>query len=269
MKPAALRVDGLGWAPARLADITLRVEPGETVGLLGPNGSGKSSLLRCVYRRIRPGSGTVLVDGADVWRTPAREVARTIAAVTQDAPADPDTTAEQIVALGRLPYLGALGRLDRHDRRLIHDAMDRCDVASLAGRRMATLSGGERQRVQVARALAQRPRLLVLDEPTNHLDLHHQVELFGLLADLDATVLVALHDLQLAAAACDRLAVLRAGRLVAEGTPHAVVTPALLTDVYRVAADVTPGPDGNPQIALRLPRRTGPPREGPGNAGAE
>ncbi len=257
MKPAALRIDALSWAPARLAGITLQVAPGETVGLLGPNGSGKSSLLRCVYRRIRPDAGAVLLDGADVWRTPARRVAQNIAAVTQDTPGDLDNTVEQIVALGRLPYLGALGRLGGADHRLIREAMERCDVADLARRRVATLSGGERQRVQVARALVQRPRLLVLDEPTNHLDLHHQVELFRLLAGLDATVLVALHDLQLAASACDRLVVLHDGRLVADGVPRDVVTPALLAEVYRVDADVTEGSDGHPKLSLRIPSGTG------------
>ncbi|GAA0957151.1 ABC transporter ATP-binding protein [Actinocorallia libanotica] len=253
MKPAALRIDDLSWAPARLAGITLRVAPGETVGLLGPNGSGKSSLLRCVYRRIRPDAGTVLLDGADIWRTSARQVARSVAAVTQDLPGDLDNTVEQVVALGRLPYLGTLGRLDRDDLRLVHEAMARCDVAGLARRRVATLSGGERQRVQVARALVQQPRLLVLDEPTNHLDLHHQVELFRLLAGLETTILVALHDLQLAASACDRLVVLHDGRLVADGIPQDVVTPELLTDVYRVDADVTAGPDGHPRVSLRIP----------------
>ncbi|MDX6742419.1 ABC transporter ATP-binding protein [Actinocorallia sp. A-T 12471] len=255
MKPAGIRLDAVCWAPAGLRDVSFDVAPGEVVGLLGPNGSGKSSLLRCVYRRVRPDSGAVLLDGTDVWRVPAREAARHVAAVTQDAPADPDTTAEQTVALGRLPYLGALGRMSRDDRRVVHDAMERCDVGALARRRMATLSGGERQRVNLARALAQRPRLLVLDEPTNHLDLHHQVALFGLLAVLDTTVLIALHDLRLAAAACDRVAVLRDGVLAAEGPPGTVLTPALLADVYRVTADVATTPSGALSIDLPIPRR--------------
>ncbi|MCD0453505.1 ABC transporter ATP-binding protein [Actinocorallia sp. API 0066] len=255
MKPVAVRLDAVSWAPAGLSGISFDVAPGETLGLLGPNGSGKSSLLRCVYRHVRPSSGAVLVDGADVWRTPARLVARMVAAVTQDVPGDLDTTVEQVVSLGRLPYLGTLGRLGRDDLRLVREAMERCDVTSLARRRMATLSGGERKRVQVARALAQRPRLLVLDEPTNHLDPHHQVALFRLLADLDVTVLIALHDLNLAAATCDRLAVLHHGRLTSLGSPAETLTPALLSTVYRVSADVTPSPTGPPTVTLHLPER--------------
>ncbi|RFS83333.1 ABC transporter ATP-binding protein [Actinomadura spongiicola] len=252
MTPVSVEIDDLAWAPARLSDITLHVPPGQIVGLLGPNGSGKSSLLRCVYRSLRPDTGTVRVDGADVWRTPARAVARKVAVLTQDAPADLENSVEQIVALGRIPHQGPLGGLSVAERVLIADAMRRCDIADLAHRSMATLSGGERQRVQLARALVQEPRLLILDEPTNHLDLHHQVELLRLLRSLGVTALIALHDLQLAAAACHRLVVLDQGRVVADGAPADVVTADLLRTVYQVDADITLGPDGLPRIAVHL-----------------
>ncbi|SDH11956.1 iron complex transport system ATP-binding protein [Sinosporangium album] len=256
--PAALRIEDVHWAPGGrpvLRGVGLTVEPGEIVGLLGPNGSGKSSLLRCVYRRQRPDRGTVRVDGADVWAVPALRVARRVAAVTQESPADLENHVEQIVALGRTPYLGALGRLTARERELIGSAMARCDIAHLARRAYASLSGGERRRVQLARAFVQEPGLLVLDEPTNHLDLRHQVQLLRVIGDLGVTVIAALHDLQLAAAACDRLVVLHDGRLVAEGPPREVVTQRLLDEVYGVAADVGPGPDGLPRVGLRLPAR--------------
>ncbi|REF01055.1 ABC transporter ATP-binding protein [Thermomonospora umbrina] len=252
MTPVSVEIDDLGWTPAGLSGVTLHVPPGQIVGLLGPNGSGKSSLLRCVYRSLRPDTGTVRVDGADVWRTPARNVARQVAVLTQDAPTDLDNTAEQIVALGRIPHQGRFGGLSPTEHRLIDDAIRRCDIAHLAHRSMATLSGGERQRVQLARALVQEPRLLILDEPTNHLDLRHQVDLLRLIAGLDVTALIALHDLQLAAAACHRLVVLNEGRIVADGAPTDVVTADLLRDVYQVDADVDIGPDGLPRVAVRL-----------------
>ncbi|GAA2896634.1 ABC transporter ATP-binding protein [Streptosporangium fragile] len=241
-----------------LHDVNLTVGSGEVTGLIGPNGSGKSSLLRCVYRRIRPDGGRVLIGGADVWRTPAREVARQIAVVTQDTPSDLDDSVEQVVALGRIPHLGTLGRLSAAERTLIAETMELCDITALARRPFATLSGGERQRVQLARALVQQPRLLILDEPTNHLDLRHQVDLLRLIRTLAVTVLVTLHDLQLAAAACDRLVVLDGGRIVADGPVAEVVTEDLLRAVYRVEAEVDRGHDGLPRVFLPLGRLTGP-----------
>ncbi|MEU4539545.1 ABC transporter ATP-binding protein [Streptosporangium sp. NPDC023825] len=241
-----------------LHDVSLTAGSGEVTGLIGPNGSGKSSLLRCVYRRIRPDRGRVLIDGADVWRTPPRQVARQIAVVTQDAPADLDDGVEQIVALGRIPHLGALGRLSAAERALIAETMERCDVSALAHRPFATLSGGERQRVHLARALVQQPRLLILDEPTNHLDLRHQVDLLRLVRTLGVTVLVTLHDLQLAAAACDRLVVLDGGRIVADGPVTEVITTDLLRAVYRVEAEVGHGREGLPRVFLPLDRLTEP-----------
>ncbi|MFI0423638.1 ABC transporter ATP-binding protein [Spongiactinospora sp. 9N601] len=233
-----------------LHEITLSVRSGEVAGLVGPNGSGKTSLLRCVYRSTRPDGGRITVGGMDVWQAPAREVARTVAVLAQDTPADLNNSVEQIVGLGRIPYLGALGRLSAAERTLIADTIERLELGPLRRRPYATLSGGERQRVQLARALVQEPKVLILDEPTNHLDLRHQVDVLRLARSIGVTVLVTLHDLQLAAAACDRLAVLSEGRVVAEGPAVEVVTHDLLRRVYHVEAHVTPGPDDLPRIFL-------------------
>lgn len=238
-----------------LREVSLTVPEGKVTGLIGPNGSGKSSLLRCVYRSVRPDRGRVLLDGADVWHTSAREVARKVAVVTQDTPSDLENTVEQVVALGRIPHLGAFGRLSATEETLIAEAIERCSLGPLAGRAMATLSGGERQRVHLARALVQQPRLLILDEPTNHLDLRHQVEVLQLIRALGITVLVTLHDLQLAAAACDRLIALSVGRVVAQGPATAVITTELLRDVYQVNAEVTADTEGLPRIFLPLRAR--------------
>jgi iron complex transport system ATP-binding protein len=219
-----------------LDDVRLTVAPGEFVGLVGPNGSGKTTLLRTVYRVLRPMAGRVEVGGADVWRLPAREAARRTAAVLQEGADGFDYDVGEVVALGRTPYLTGLGARARETDAAVTDALARVGMAGSEGRAFGTLSGGERQRVLVARALAQRPRVLVLDEPTNHLDIRHQLELIDLVHTLGVTTLASLHDLNLAAS-CDRVVVLRSGRLVATGPPADVLTRPLLADVFGVDAE--------------------------------
>ncbi|MEV5236129.1 ABC transporter ATP-binding protein [Streptomyces pseudogriseolus] len=233
--------------------LSLTVPDGQVVGLVGPNGSGKSTALRCVYRALRPSSGTVRVGEQDLTRLPMRHSARTIAAMTQDGGVDFDFTVEEVVALGRAPHLRGNQALSGRERSLCEWAMDQLDIGHLAHRGVLTLSGGERQRVLLARALVQEPEILVLDEPTNHLDVRHQVDLLSLLRASGLTVLVVLHDLNLAAAACDRLGVLSQGRLVASGAPADVLTPDLVADVFGVKASVVPHPlTGDPQLLYSL-----------------
>src|SRR5690606_19287057 len=200
-------------------DVSLTARPGEVIGLVGPNGSGKSSLLRAVYRVLRPEAGQISVDGTDAWSPPVRQLARTVAAVVQESGADFDLSVREVVAMGRTPHKRLLDGDTAKDAALIETALASVDAPRLAGRPFDRLSGGERQRVLIARALAQQPSLLVLDEPTNHLDVRHQLEVLGTLRRLPATVLVALHDLNLAAYYCDRLYVLRDGKVTASGPP--------------------------------------------------
>ncbi len=217
-----LTLDGLSVVTdgrSLVRDLTLRVDSGRVVGLVGPNGSGKSTALRCVYRALRPSTGTVWVGEDDLSRLAMRRSAQTVAAMTQDGAVDLDFTVEELVALGRTPHLQGNQALGRRERELCERAMDRLDIRHLARRGVLTLSGGERQRVLLARALVQEPKILVLDEPTNHLDVRHQVELLSLLRGSGLTVLIVLHDLNLAAAACDRIGVLSDGRLVTAGSP--------------------------------------------------
>ncbi|MGW0337755.1 ABC transporter ATP-binding protein [Streptomyces sp. NPDC003011] len=221
-------------AGSRLVDdVRLTVDSGAFVGLVGPNGSGKSTLLRCVYRALRPDAGAVRLDGDDVRALPAREAARMLAALPQESSSEFDFTVAEVVAMGRLPHRD---RTAADDRRVCADAMDRTGVGHLAGRGFLALSGGERQRVLIARALAQRPKVLVLDEPTNHLDVAHQLDVLSLVRASGLTVLAALHDLNLAAAHCDVLYVLSGGRIVASGPPHDVLRPDLLAEVFGVRA---------------------------------
>ncbi|MGW3496620.1 ABC transporter ATP-binding protein [Streptomyces sp. NPDC001020] len=254
MKAAELLVDGLtltAGARRLVHEVTLTARPGETIGLVGPNGSGKSSLLRAVYRVLCPEAGAVRVDGVDAWSLPPRRLARTLAAVVQDAPAGLDLAVREVVAMGRTPHKRLLSGDTAEDAALIESALASVDAGALADRPFDRLSGGERQRVLIARALAQQPSLLVLDEPTNHLDIRHQLETLGVLSRLPATVLVALHDLNLAAYYCDRLYVLRDGGVVASGTPQEVLTTRLLAEVYEVAAEVAVHPrTGKPQVTF-------------------
>lgn len=240
-----LRLDRISVAVAGNAlirELSLTVGSGEVVGLVGPNGSGKSTALRCVYRALRPTDGAVLLDGTDASTMTLRDSARAVAALTQDNHIDLDFTVAEVVALGRAPHLRDSQALSQPDGELCRWAMARVDITHLAGRSVLTLSGGERQRVLIARALVQQPRLLVLDEPTNHLDLRHQVELMTFLRACGLTVLVALHDLNLAAATCDRLAVLAGGAVVATGRPVDVLTPALIERVFGVPATIVTHP---------------------------
>ncbi|MGH8905342.1 MAG: ABC transporter ATP-binding protein [Egibacteraceae bacterium] len=234
-------------------DIDLEAPEGQVVGVVGPNGSGKSTLLRCVYRLLRPVEGSVTVGGQDVWSLSAREAARRTAVVAQQAAGDFDFSVHEVVLMGRLPHK-RLGQPDTEgDRALVTDALLRVGMADKADRGFSTLSGGERQRVVIARALAQQTKLLVLDEPTNHLDIRAGLEVLALVRGMEVTSLVALHDLNLALAYCDRLYVLAAGRVVGAGPPGQVLTPTLLWDVFRVHAHITVNPHTDrPSLAYYL-----------------
>ncbi|WP_020500629.1 ABC transporter ATP-binding protein [Sciscionella marina] len=245
-----LRFEDLGWSVRGteiLRAIGFTVPQGELVGLLGRNGSGKSSLLQLAAGLRTPSTGRVLAGDRVVGELGNRERARLIAFLAQQADTELALTVAEVVALGRTPHRNSFSATESDDT--VREAMHRTEVAQLSERSWSTLSGGERQRTQLARAIAQQPSLLLLDEPTNHLDLAHQIGLLRLVRELGITTLTALHDLELAAAFCDRLAVLDAGRLVAYGTPDEVLTPELLAEVYAVSARVLTHPiTGRPHI---------------------
>jgi len=231
---------GVAWAVAGNAiieGIDASFESGLFTGLLGPNGSGKTTLLHVLAGLRRPSAGRVEADGDDVHRLPGRVRARRLALLEQHATTGLDLTVRQVVELGRVPFRGRWPGQGEEGRQQVADAMRLARVGDLAERRWQTLSGGERQRAQLARALAQEPAVLMLDEPTNHLDLGHQIDFLATVRGLGVTTVAALHDLDLAAAFCDRLVVLQHGRVVAQGTVEEVLTAELVADVYGV--DVT------------------------------
>jgi iron complex transport system ATP-binding protein len=214
----------------------LTVEPGEFVGLVGPNGSGKSTLLRTIYRALRPDAGLISLDGDDLWRLPSKEAARRVAVLAQDSPTDVDFTVAEVVALGRTPHKRPLDRDTAEDRTICAEALEQVGLAGFDHRLYTTLSGGEKQRVLLARALAQRSHLHLLDEPTNHLDVRYQLEILSLVRRLGHATLAAIHDLNLAAAYCDRIYLMAGGRLVADGPPGEILTGERIADVFGVHA---------------------------------
>ncbi|MFF8955787.1 ABC transporter ATP-binding protein [Streptomyces sp. NPDC014894] len=254
---ASLTLTGITYETAGrtlLHGVDLDARPGETVGLVGPNGSGKTTLLRCVYGTLRPAAGRVLLDGDDLTALGPKARARRVASVPQDSPGEFELTVREIVAMGRAPHKRFWEQDSASDADAVDDALDRLSITCLADRAFPSLSGGERQRALVARALVQRPALLVLDEPTNHLDIRYQLEILGLIRALGTTSVLALHDLNLAAYYCDRIHVLKAGRVVASGTPHEVLTSELLAEVYEVAAEIAVHPvTGAPAITYLPP----------------
>jgi iron complex transport system ATP-binding protein len=273
-----ITAEGLSWSVAGgptpvVRGVSVDIAPGETVGLLGPNGSGKSSLLRCLAGLREPDAGTVRYDGESVRGWSARRIARHVAFVEQDAAADSDLRVGDVVGLGRTPFRDRWRGPDATDRAVVAAALERLGLTALAARPWRALSGGERQRAHIARALAQQPYALLLDEPTNHLDVKHQLELMELLTGTgtgtgtatgtgsgtggtDRTVLVALHDLSLAARYCDRLLLLHHGRLIASGPPATVLTAERLAEVFEVDAELATDSLGHPQVAYRGPLGT-------------
>ena len=243
-----------GRAVVDLVDAT--VADGEWVALIGPNGAGKTTLLRALARLV-PFAGEIELDGRPLVELGRGELARLVAVVPQEPSTPPWMTVAEYVLLGRTPHLGPLAKEGARDRDAAARALARLDLLPFVGRRLGTLSGGEKQRVVVARALAQEAAIVLLDEPTAALDIGHQQQaldlLDGLRAESGLTLVSAMHDLTLAAQYADRMVMLDAGRVVAEGTPTDVLTAAVIARHYGAAIDVVPVGD---RIAV-VPRRSG------------
>ena len=242
---------------AALVGVTLKVERGSFLALLGPNGSGKSTLLRIMLGELKPSRGSVTYAGRPSSEWGRREIASEIAFVPQAESMAFPMTVRALVEMGRYPHTGILGRMTPADREAVDLAMERAGVADLGSRSMRNLSGGERQRVRIARALAQQPKILVLDEPTAALDLHFAMETFELMSELTEeglfTVVVATHNLNLAARYATRLLLLDKGQIEATGLPGNVITAENISRVYQWPVLVTSlaglGPrDGSPQV---------------------
>ena len=242
-----------------LNGVSFEIRAGEFLGIIGPNGSGKSTLLRTMAGVLTPLSGSVTLDGSDIASIRGRQLARRLAIVPQDNPIAFDFTVQEIVLMGRSPHLGRFEIEKGRDAEIAADALKRTNLLHLADRGIGTLSGGERQRAMIARALAQQTDILFLDEPTAHLDINYQVEILHLAgrenAENGKTVVVVLHDLNLAAEFCDRLIMLSEGRVFAVGSPAEVITKENVQQVYGTSVWVRKHPTSGRPYVLSLGSR--------------
>lgn len=231
-----------------LQPLTLSLNAERMIALIGHNGSGKSTLVKLLARQQAPSRGSVRLFGKELAAWPAREFARRIAYLPQQPTAATDMTVRELVALGRYPWHGALGRLGAADREKIDEALELTDTARFASQLADRLSGGERQRVWLAMLVAQGADCLLLDEPTSALDIAHQIDVLRLLRTLTdtrgLTVVIVLHDINLAARFSDELIALHSGRLLARGTPQALMRPDTLESIYGIPMDVVAHPRG-------------------------
>jgi iron complex transport system ATP-binding protein len=225
-----------------LRDVGLDIPRGSLTGLLGPNGCGKTTLLKLLSGILIPEAGAVTLDGRSLIDMPRKDIARRIAVVPQETHPAFDFSVMEMVLMGRHPHLGVFQLEGPDDFSVARDALAATGTLHLVDRRFMTLSGGEKQRVVIASALAQAPDLLLLDEPTASLDLGYQLDVASLLGRLNqergVTMVLATHDLNLAASLCDSLVLLREGRVLAHGATGDVLTSAMVEQLYGVDADV-------------------------------
>jgi iron complex transport system ATP-binding protein len=244
---------GYGGSPV-VSDVSLAVWPGRFVGLLGPNGSGKSTLLRLAAGLLHPQQGSVRLEGRTLGSLGRTEIARQVAVVPQQPLMPEAFTGWDIVMAGRTPHQGILRGTSSMDEAIVRRALALVDATHLVDRRVGEVSGGEQQRLLLARALAQEPTVLLLDEPTAHLDLPHQLAILDLALRLaresDLAVLGVFHDLNLAAAYCDELSLMRDGRILVHGTPETVLAADWIATVYGLDVTVVPHPQSGRPVVL-------------------
>ncbi|GAA4545586.1 ABC transporter ATP-binding protein [Pseudonocardia xishanensis] len=244
----------LGYGERTIVDdLDLEIVQGTVTAVIGPNGCGKSTLLRALGRLLAPAKGQVLLDGKRIDRMPTKEVAAVLGLLPQAPTAPEGLTVGDLVARGRHPHQAWYRQWSADDEEAVAEALDWTGIADLAERPVDELSGGQRQRAWISMALAQGTELLLLDEPTTFLDLSHQVEVLELVTRLNTergrTVVMVLHDLNLAARYADRLVAMKNGAIMAQGRPADVVTEPLLREVFGLEAKVVPDPvAGTPMV---------------------
>lgn len=236
-----------------IKNLTYEFPQGSFVGIVGPNGSGKSTLLNTLARTLQPQTGAVLLNEKDIFKIPSKEVAKSVGVVPQNTMINFDFTAFEVVLMGRNPYLSRFGWESDYDFEVAEKAMEATRTSYLKEKSIGDLSGGERQRVVISRALAQEPEILLLDEPTSHLDINHQIEILQLLQELNKkniTIVIVIHDLNLAMQYCKELILLKAGKIYCAGLVEKVITEANIEAVFGIKVSISKHP------ALQLPSIT-------------
>ncbi|MBE9118011.1 ABC transporter ATP-binding protein [Lusitaniella coriacea LEGE 07157] len=242
-----------------ILDLNLAIPPGKITVLVGANGCGKSTLLRGLARLLKPRSGAVYLDGTAIFKLPTKTVAQQLGILPQHPTAPEGLTVRELVVQGRYPYQNWWGARSREDEIAIENALDTCRMSELAERPLDSLSGGQRQRAWIAMALAQDTEILLLDEPTTFLDLAHQVEVLDLLSELhdsqERTIVMVLHDLNLACRYADCLVAIQRGQIYAQGAPERVMTEGMLRDVFGLESRIVPDPVAGTPMCIPLSRR--------------
>ncbi len=228
-----------------VSDVSLLVSNRQFVGIIGANGCGKSTMLKSIYKSLKPRAGSVFLDELDVLGAPPKKVSQKMSVVGQFNELNFDLTVFQMVMLGRTPHKRLLESDTKEDMDIVRRALEQTNLKEYKDRSFITLSGGEKQRVILARAIAQQPEFLVLDEPTNHLDIRYQLEVLTCVKRLNIGVLAALHDLQMAAEYCDYIYAMKKGRIIAHGKPKELFTEALVAALYDVNCKIYENPITN------------------------
>ncbi len=220
LKVENLSVD-LGKEPI-VKNCSIYANKGEFVGIIGPNGSGKSTILKTIYGINKEKSGVIYIDGKELSKMKVKDIAKRVGVLGQFNDFSFDIKVKDMVLMGRSPHKGFLESDNKNDFNIVNESLKKVEMLEHSERNFLSLSGGEKQRVLLARALAQDVKILILDEPTNHLDIKYQIQILNIVKKLGITVLVALHDLNIAAAYCDRLYIMKDGMLLASGTSEEI-----------------------------------------------
>lgn len=240
-----------------IEDLSVSFPAGKVTAIVGPNGCGKSTLLNGLSRVHHPSTGRIVLDGQDIHSLPPRQVAKKLALLPQETSAPDGITVKELIRFGRHPHQSFLKQWGMDDRTAIQYALQAANLEDLGERLLDTLSGGQRQRAWIAMSIAQETPLLLLDEPTSALDLGHQIEVFDLIRELAAqgkTIIMVVHDLAMAARYSDHLIAMKAGKIVAQGSPKEVIKPSILDSLYGIQCDLMEDPSTGAPILLNVRR---------------
>lgn len=240
-----------------IKNISLDFDKAKITTIIGPNGSGKSTLLKAAGRLLQPYSGEVLLEESEIFTMEDRDIAKRLGILPQSPTAPMDLPVHCLVAFGRTPHHGFLGRFSKEDQEVVYWALEATGMTDKRYKRLGQLSGGERQRAWIAMALAQKPEILLLDEPTTYLDIHHQFEVLELLQSLNRdhslTLIMVLHDLNLAASFSHRIIALKGGVMVADGTPETVLNTETISEVFHIRSKVIRVTEGGISKTVAIP----------------